>query len=75
MLGMQLDYLRAITDVRMSQAEDAERGANLIEYILLVGFMALLVIGAVVFLRSRVEDKFSDAGSCLSTATAATTAC
>lgn len=75
MTGMQLEYMRAWTETRLAAAEDSERGANLVEYILIVGFMALLVIGAIVFLRSRVEDKFSDAGSCLSTATGATTAC
>ncbi|MCZ7525784.1 MAG: Flp family type IVb pilin [Acidimicrobiia bacterium] len=42
-----------------------ERGANLVEYILLVALIALLVIGAVAFLRSRVENKFSEAGSSL----------
>lgn len=75
MLGMQLDYMRAWGESRLALAEDDERGANLVEYILIVGFMALLVIGAVVFLRSRVEKKFSDAGTCLSTAAAGTTAC
>ncbi len=75
MIGMQLDFARAWLESRIAQNEDSERGANLVEYILIVGFMALLVIGAIVFLRSRVEDKFSDAGSCLSTATGATTAC
>ncbi|MGB2757262.1 MAG: hypothetical protein WBD02_06320, partial [Acidimicrobiia bacterium] len=63
MLGMQLDYMRAWGESRLAIAEDDERGANLVEYILIVGFMALLVIGAVVLLRSRVEKKFSDAGS------------
>ena len=43
-----------------------ERGANLVEYILLVALIALAVIAAVVFLRSQVQSKFSDAGSQLS---------
>jgi Flp pilus assembly pilin Flp len=43
-----------------------ERGANLVEYILLVALIALAVIAAVVFLRGEVNDKFSENGSKLS---------
>jgi Flp pilus assembly pilin Flp len=43
-----------------------ERGANLVEYILLVALIALAVIAAVVFLRSQVSSKFDNAGSTLS---------
>jgi pilus assembly protein Flp/PilA len=43
-----------------------ERGASMVEYILLVALIALAVIAAVVFLRSQVQSKFSDAGSQLS---------
>jgi Flp pilus assembly pilin Flp len=42
-----------------------ERGANLVEYILLVAFIALAVIVAVQMLSNRVGTKFSDAGSSL----------
>ncbi|MFA5884430.1 MAG: hypothetical protein WDA60_11310 [Acidimicrobiia bacterium] len=45
---------------------DRERGANLVEYILLVALIALAVIAAVVFLRGQVSDKFGEAGSKLS---------
>ena len=44
-----------------------ERGAGLVEYILLVALIALAVIAAVVFLRGEVSSKFSEAGSRLST--------
>jgi Flp pilus assembly pilin Flp len=40
-----------------------ERGANLVEYVLLVALIALAVIAAVVFLRGQVSDKFNDAGT------------
>jgi pilus assembly protein Flp/PilA len=40
-----------------------ERGANLVEYILLVALIALAVIAAVVFLRGQVSDKFNETGS------------
>jgi Flp pilus assembly pilin Flp len=43
-----------------------ERGANLVEYILLVALIALAVIAAVLFMRTQVSDKFNDAGSKLS---------
>ena len=43
-----------------------ERGANLVEYILLVALIALAVIAAVVFLRGQVSDKFNETGSKLS---------
>jgi len=45
-----------------------ERGANLVEYILLVALIALAVIAAVVFLRGEVSDKFDEAGSKVSNA-------
>jgi len=44
-----------------------ERGANLVEYILLVALIALAVIAAVIFLRGQVSDKFEETGSKLST--------
>jgi Flp pilus assembly pilin Flp len=43
-----------------------ERGANLVEYILLVALIALAVIAAVVFMRGEVSDKFDEAGSTVS---------
>ncbi len=42
-----------------------ERGANLVEYILLVALIALAVIAAVVFLRGEVGSKFDKTGSTL----------
>jgi Flp pilus assembly pilin Flp len=43
-----------------------ERGANLVEYILLVALIALAVIAAVVFLTQQVNTQFNNAGSHLS---------
>jgi Flp pilus assembly pilin Flp len=45
-----------------------ERGANLVEYILLVALIALAVIAAVIFLRGQVSDKFDETGSKVSNA-------
>jgi Flp pilus assembly pilin Flp len=38
-----------------------ERGANLVEYILLLTFIALVVIAVVTQLGSKVSEKFSSA--------------
>ena len=43
-----------------------ERGATLVESILLVALIALAVIAAVMFMRGQVSDKFNEAGSKLS---------
>ncbi len=43
-----------------------ERGANLVEYILLIALIALAVIGAVVFMRGQMVDRFNYAGSKIS---------
>ena len=43
-----------------------EQGANLVEYIFLIALIALAVIGAVVFMRGQMVDKFNYAGSKIS---------
>ena len=43
-----------------------DRGASMVEYILLVALIALAVIAAVVFLRGQVSSKFNQAGSKIS---------
>jgi pilus assembly protein Flp/PilA len=43
-----------------------ERGATLIEYVLLVGLIAVVVIGAVAFFGGSVNGMFSSSGSKLS---------
>lgn len=40
----------------------SEQGANLVEYALLVGFIALVCILAVQFLGTEVSSKFSSVG-------------
>ena len=49
-----------------TKCSNDERGASMVEYILLVALIALAVIAAVVFLRGQMQTKFSDAGSQLS---------
>ena len=43
-----------------------ERGANLVEYILLVALIALIVMTAVVYFRGELSTSFDNAGSKLS---------
>lgn len=62
---MDLFVLRTWLRARCSD----DRGANLVEYILLVALIALAVIAAVVFLRGQVGEKFSETGSRLSSGT------
>jgi Flp pilus assembly pilin Flp len=42
-----------------------ERGANLVEYVLLLTFIALIVIVVVTKLGGKVSEKFSSASSTL----------
>jgi pilus assembly protein Flp/PilA len=62
---MNLFVMRTWLQARFSKTE---RGASMVEYILLVALIALAVIGAVVFLRGQLQSKFSDAGSRVSNA-------
>lgn len=62
---MNLFMLRNWLSVRFSRGE---RGANLVEYILLVSLIALAVIAAVVFMRGELSGSFDNAGSRLSDA-------
>ncbi len=43
-----------------------ERGAYIVEYILLIALIALAVIAAVVFLTQQVNSQFNNTGSHLS---------
>ncbi len=45
-----------------------ERGASMVEYILLVALIALAVIAAVSFLGGQMNNKFNQDGSILSSA-------
>jgi len=69
---MNLDLFKTWLVARTTRTE---RGANLVEYILLVAFIALLVIGAIVFLRGQISDEFNEAGNCLNDASVSTTSC
>lgn len=40
-----------------------ERGASLVEYVLLVSLIAVVCIAAITFLGNSAEDKFNEVGS------------
>ena len=61
--SMNLFVLRTWLEAKFAKDE---RGASMVEYILLVALIALAVIAAVVFLKDQVNTKFNDAGSKLS---------
>ena len=54
-------WLRA----RLHLGERDQKGANLVEYILLIVFIALVVVAAVKVLQGGVSAKFEDAKACL----------
>jgi pilus assembly protein Flp/PilA len=60
---MNLFMLRTWLEAKFTKDE---KGASMVEYILLVALIALAVIAAVVFLGGEVEGKFDEAGSKLS---------
>ena len=63
--GMDLLVLRTWLAARFGRDE---RGANLVEYLLLLGLIAIAVMGAVAFLAAQLSPKYNQAGSQLSRA-------
>jgi Flp pilus assembly pilin Flp len=60
---MDLTYWRGWVGLRWSLAGQSQRGANLVEYILLIAFIAIIVMLAVKVLGRTVSTKFSSANS------------
>ena len=58
---MDLFVLKSWLQARLNVRD--ERGANLVEYVLLLTFIALVVIVIVTNLGSKVSEKFSSASS------------
>jgi Flp pilus assembly pilin Flp len=64
---MDMNLLRTWLQARLHLGErHDERGANLVEYILLIAFIAIIVIVAVKVLGRTVSTQFSSANSNLS---------
>ena len=60
---MYLPTLYAWVTARLSIGERDSRGAAMVEYVLLVAFIALIVLVAVKFLGDETSTKFSETGS------------
>jgi len=60
---MDLTYWRTWMAVRWNEASKNERGANLVEYILLIAFIAIIVIVAIKVLGRTVSSQFSSTDS------------
>ena len=60
---MNLFIMRTYLHARFNHNSSNETGANMVEYVLLLAFIALIVIGTVKILGSTVNSKFSDANS------------
>ena len=60
---MSLFVVRTWLQARFSKSE---RGASMVEYILLVALIALAVMAAVLFLGQELNSKFNEAGSTVS---------
>ena len=60
---MHINVLQAWLRARLHFAERDERGANLVEYILLIAFIAIIVIVGVKVLGNTVSTQFSSADS------------
>jgi Flp pilus assembly pilin Flp len=61
---MDLTVIRAWLHAKLHIERD-ERGANLVEYVLLLAFIAIVVFVAVKVLGTTVSSKFSQADSAL----------
>jgi len=61
--GLQVDLFVLKTWLKVHLGVDAERGATMVEYVLILALIAILVIGIVALLGSQVSSKFSQASS------------
>lgn len=55
----QLSVFKAWVTARLNVT--SERGANLVEYVFLLAFIALVVVGTVIILGGKVNAKFVEA--------------
>ncbi len=60
---MDIFILRTWLESKLHVGEHDSRGANLVEYVLLLAFIALVVMGVVKLLGTKVSQKFSEASS------------
>ena len=56
---MNLFVFKTWLDARLGRTD--EKGANLVEYILLIALIAILVIVAIKLLQPKINEKFNEA--------------
>jgi Flp pilus assembly pilin Flp len=61
-----MDFMIFRTWIQAKLAHRSERGANLVEYLLLLAFIAIIVLVAVKTLGGTVSSKFSSANAAVS---------
>ena len=60
--------LVSLISVAQDRVRREEKGATAVEYGLMVGLIAVVIIGAVVFLGEELDGLFTEIGTALSTA-------
>jgi Flp pilus assembly pilin Flp len=58
-----MDLFLVKTWLKARFGTDSERGATMVEYVLILALIAILVIGVVALLGNQVSSKFSEASS------------
>ena len=56
-------YFNLVADFVRARFGRTERGASLVEYVLLVSLIAVVCVAAISFLGGSAKDKFSSVGS------------
>jgi pilus assembly protein Flp/PilA len=57
--------MRRLLTAYQSRATGNEEGASMIEYAFLIALIAIVVVGAALFLGTELNDKFSEVGDTL----------
>lgn len=70
MLAMQLGYMRNLIESRLAASEDSERGATMVEYVLLLGLIAVVAIVVITSIGTETKAKFQTACTALKDGTA-----
>ena len=60
--------LVSLVSIAQDRIRREEKGATAVEYGLMVGLIAVVIIGAVVFLGEELDGLFTEIGTALSTA-------
>jgi pilus assembly protein Flp/PilA len=60
--------LVSLVSIAQDRVRREEKGATAVEYGLMVGLIAVVIIGAVVFLGEELDGLFTEIGTALSTA-------